>query len=655
MKKKEKEFLKKIEEFKEKYIYVLEFVISYNEKYGINSNDTKKFSQEWAKLKNPSQNEFWIEYIRDTLLGNIHISLKRLENIIFSKVKYLKNPKYLISNIEIDPFSFISLDENLITFNQAYEIIKLKQLTYSPTEIIKKWFIYMIVHKNSFYLDKYNIDYEWNKCNIDDKDKYYELLFQSLKEIKTENKKILYTLTDCMQLERKLGDKFINLFPQEDSNDVDIEKQKQLINIFQEKEKITLTEQQKQAVLGMLNNKFYVVTGYPGTGKSTIVKCALFIQNEIENLHISLVAPTGLAIKNLLDKCKHYNKQICGTMHKMIYGTYQKILNPKSEKDQELVKHTPTINWIIVDEISMVNIFLFKNLITMCASFNCKLTLIGDQHQLPPIGCGKPFISILNSNEYEKMELTDIKRQNGKLSKNIKKINRDKLSKKDFDKETIEFIDCTFSNDREFFEQVLSIKKMYKDNKIHYLTPQHGNTGGVSNVNRLLKKLNNPKGVWINDDYNEDDLVIRTENDYSDEDNILVNGDYGYLRRKNKEIVVEYVTGQTEHVTDKILRDSFMHFWCSTIHKMQGSQDEIIVLLMDPSHSMWNYNEDKKNLLYTAISRCTKKCIILGKWDTFLLAQRSVKSNFYTLFMKEFQDPETGDIYTHEESDEDIE
>ena len=137
-KEKEKEFLKKIEEFKEKYIYVLEFVISYNEKYGINSSDTKKFSQEWGKLKNHSQNEFWINYIRDTLLGNIHISLKRLENIIFSKIKYLKNPKYLISNIEIDPFSFISLDENLITFNQAYEIIKLKQLTYDfPLSVIQ--------------------------------------------------------------------------------------------------------------------------------------------------------------------------------------------------------------------------------------------------------------------------------------------------------------------------------------------------------------------------------------------------------------------------------------------------------------------------------------------------------------------------------------
>jgi ATP-dependent exoDNAse (exonuclease V) alpha subunit len=168
-------------------------------------------------------------------------------------------------------------------------------------------------------------------------------------------------------------------------------------------------------------------------------------------------------------------------------------------------------------------------------------------------------------------------------------------------------------------------------------------------MNKLLKKLNNPKGIYINAFYDENDLVIRKENDYSDEDRILVNGDYGYLQRINGKPVVKYITGEEETVNDKTLKNSFQHFWCSTIHKMQGSQEELIILLMDPSHSMWNYNEDKKNLLYTAISRCKSKCIIIGKWKTFENVQiNNQESNFYSLFMKEFQDPETGDIYEHE-------
>lgn len=139
-----------------------------------------------------------------------------------------------------------------------------------------------------------------------------------------------------------------------------------------------------------LNNmQLFNITGPPGTGKSTIVDCIM--DYKLQTGHsIAIMAPTGLAQKNLKNTCKCHskfnnNKTMFSTLHRAFYNTFQ-------DKENDF---KPTI--MIVDESSMVDMFVFKKLLCACERFKCSLILIGDVKQLPPINVGTPFESIINS------------------------------------------------------------------------------------------------------------------------------------------------------------------------------------------------------------------------------------------------------------------
>ena len=214
----------------------------------------------------------------------------------------------------------------------------------------------------------------------------------------------------------------------------------------------------------------------------------------------------------------------------------------------------PTI--IIVDESSMVDIFLFVKLLKTCERYKCSLILIGDVKQLPPIGAGTPFESIINSNIFETTRLTSIKRQQGNLKTIIEKLGTpngvhyddftipaeslfiEAKTPEDFERAITEIYIKEMNIENEDNARLKKLGEKINRNGIHTMCVQKEKTGGVFALNPIIQKLKNPHGKKLCVEFSEGlhlhtfhegDLVIRTENDYKDEKNVRVNGDIGTI------------------------------------------------------------------------------------------------------------------------------
>jgi exodeoxyribonuclease V alpha subunit len=338
------------------------------------------------------------------------------------------------------------------------------------------------------------------------------------------------------------------------------------------------------------------------------------------------------------------------TLHRALYITFQ-------DKENDF---KPTI--MIVDESSMVDMFVFKKLLCACERFKCSLILIGDVKQLPPINVGTPFESIINSEIFDTTFLTNIKRQNGNLKTIIEKLNTPNgVHYDDFDNVCSTFIEAKTPEDFERVVTEIYKKEMMQKVGIHTMCVQREKTGGVFALNPIIQKLKNPNGEELfvkryeaggehTHIFHEGDLVIRTENDYKDENNVRVNGDVGTIHQIKTKVkrygkyvdgytyTIKYETGKEEEgLTVGDVQDAFMPFYASSVHKMQGLQETVIVFIVSPAHNYCLTNENSKKLVYTAISRCRANFYVVGDKSLFLKAQMSKDEFTYpTLFMTEF-------------------
>lgn len=577
------------------------------------------------------------------------------------------------SNILKDPFSFITWEDRLITFNKAEKIRTELNIKTNIATHTQAWIIHYF-SSEGFYIEQWKIERKYIECfsKIYDKTVTNSTLRPLLKQYipsHPTNKKITYYTTEYLiNLEKSLGDNILDLYYDEES-EIDEENIYEFIKRIEERIEMTLTEEQKQCVLDGIKYKLHIINGYPGTGKSTImdviieymVKELNFDPNTIFNL-----APTGLAMKNLMSKCgSNINKQNGMTLHKFILYI-QNLETSKNngelilENDVSLSKTYKNKDGILtkkyyyipkhinIDESSMMDIFIFQKIIKICKEYDCSLTLIGDYNQLSPVGLGTPFENIINSNIFQVNSLTIIKRQDGGIiANNIKLMAERCITENDFDNTTMKFLRTTdFSNKN--INNIIC-ENIDKGSKAIILSQKSNITNkyGWDIVNTSLQKLWNPKGKeissWHKTKLHVKDTVIRTENEYDDHD-VRVNGDVGTITHyENNEVTIEYLDDTEERITVKKLYDIFELFYASTVHKMQGGERDTIIIIIHPTHQyMWGKSLDRKKLLYTAISRAKKKCVIIGDYNLFLEAQKPIDDfqKPISLFMKKFNDYE---------------
>ena len=606
----------------------------------------------------------------------------------FHYIKYNSGKKSLTLELLLQtPFEFISFQNQFISYKDAMNICQeLGAFPELRIRIVAWIYDYFIGKQNKYYISENDSDKlltEFSSEFVKEKSQAEKILFGILIEMKF-GQKIFYTTREFIEHEKMIGDMVLDLFYKDgDDDDEDVKTQEEK---EEEEEKIEehiknyirkhkgddfqFEPEQLEAIhkgCALKRGELFNITGPPGTGKSTIVNCIVNYKLD-RNSSIAIMAPTGLAQKNLKNSCKydsmHKNKIIFSTLHRAINFTF--VVQKKQKEDAAAVEPFEP-DMLIVDEASMVDLDLFYKLLKACKQFHTSLILIGDVNQLPPVGPGIPFESVINSDLFHTIRLTKIKRQDGNLREVIQKLNTPNgLASSDFDGTSSIFIEAKTSDQIE-----KAVTEIYRHElernpnaDIHTMCAQKDK--GVFHLNPVIQTLKNGQSAELfvkkyenghQHQFYEGDLVMRTENDYKDENNVRVNGDVGTIhesRVKAKKFgrdvyeyryTVKYIGGDDSEKTDEEtnlsvedVRDAFVPFYASTVHKMQGLQKSTIVFIVSPEHSFCLTNENSKKLVYTAISRCQANFYVVGDKNLFVRSQQSkgTTSVYPTRFMKEF-------------------
>lgn len=396
------------------------------------------------------------------------------------------------------------------------------------------------------------------------------------------------------------------------------------ISAFEKINKISFDEQQKNAIENSLQAGVSVITGGPGTGKTTIIKCIINILEQNKN-KVLLLAPTGRASKRLSESTNREAK----TIHRGLEVNFKGAGSTFVYNEQNPL----SVDAVIVDEVSMVDVSLMNNLLKALPS-DCKLILVGDKDQLPSVGAGNVLGDILASGIIKVSYLTKIFRQSEKslIVSNAHLINDGKMPV--FDNTSNDFFFESHDDPIDIKNSILELvttrlpKFANTDpTKIQVLAPLKAGASGTNNLNECIQEKTNPSqhgkqelvvGKTI---FREGDKVMQTTNNYDlvwrkksgytyEEGSGVFNGDIGYIHKiysGSGETEVWFEDGRECRYARTDLPELSLAY-AITIHKSQGSEFDIVVIpvISGPAIIL------NRNLIYTAITRAKKMVVLVG-------------------------------------------
>ena len=372
----------------------------------------------------------------------------------------------------------------------------------------------------------------------------------------------------------------------------------------QPKSCIVYDEVQKAAINKAMESKIMVLTGGPGTGKTTTTQ-GIIEAFKSRGKRILLAAPTGRAAKRMTEATGMEAK----TIHRLL--EYNPMDGYKINDENPLEGDV-----LIVDECSMIDIMLFYYLIKAIPS-NMRLILVGDIDQLPSVGAGNVLRDIIDSGQIPVVRLTRIFRQaqSSRIVMNAHAINAGQFpnisngKQTDFffikaeDADAIPGLIVSLVRDR------LSKAYGYKPKEIQVLTPMQGGNTGAGNLNVELQKALNPSDVSLTRGgytFRQGDKVMQIRNNY---DKNVFNGDIGYISAVDtveRTLSVTYDGRVVEYDVSEL--DEITLAYAITIHKSQGSEFPVVVMPITMKH----YVMLQRNLIYTGITRAKKICVLVG-------------------------------------------
>jgi exodeoxyribonuclease V alpha subunit len=392
-------------------------------------------------------------------------------------------------------------------------------------------------------------------------------------------------------------------------------------------ENIKYTGEQINSVLRALKSGVFVLTGGPGTGKTTIIKALIGVFSQM-NKKIALAAPTGRAAKRMSQATGMEAK----TIHRMLEMTYEDDIEPIFNKNED---DPLDFDVVIIDETSMVDIFLLRSLLK-AVSRGSKIIFIGDSDQLPSVGPGNVLRDMLRSNIFETVRLDQIFRQSGEslIITNAHNINSGIMPVLDSKDKDFFFIER--SSPHAIADTVADLcrnrlpAKYGREiiDKIQVLTPSKKGVTGTGSLNILLQSELNPfeygkrEKKGITNIIRESDKVMQIRNNYAiewrqkdgTEGTGIYNGDIGTVKTvdiANEIITVEFDDDKTVEYDFPTL-DEIIHAFAITIHKSQGSEYPVIILPVSKEVPKLQ----TRNLLYTAVTRAQSMVIIIGEADS---------------------------------------
>lgn len=429
-----------------------------------------------------------------------------------------------------------------------------------------------------------------------------------------------------------------------DDFDIDVENEDilSLIKNIEDDENITLDEKQREAVCLALENDFFILTGGPGTGKTTTLKVMI---EAFESLgkSVSLAAPTGRAAKRMSEATGHESK----TIHRLLEVGQVKSLGGREFTSFNRNKDNPLeCGALIIDEASMVDLPLFSSVLKAMPS-DCTLILVGDQNQLPSVGPGNVLRDILESGLFPSVYLDTIFRQDNDsdIVRNAHLVNKGLPVTLDNKSKDFFFIEMTDTKKILSYAASLIEEKLPKylhidSSEIQLMCPSKKGNAGVPAVNNFLQDALNPAAPekserkYIDKIFREGDKVMQMKNNYDLEWKVygkynvavekgtgIYNGDIGIIKKNHfetSEIEIEFSPDRVVMYPFSSLSDLDLSY-AVTIHKSQGSEYEavIIILLNGPGQLL------NRNLLYTAITRAKKCVVILGEKEIFYRMEKN--------------------------------
>ncbi len=398
-----------------------------------------------------------------------------------------------------------------------------------------------------------------------------------------------------------------------------------LILGLQKQHNIELSHLQLEAARCALSSKVMILTGGPGTGKTTALD---FIIKAFESMEkeIVLCAPTGRAAKRMTQA----TGKPASTIHRLLEAGY-------SQEDEMLLFEKDEDNpvkadVIIADEISMIDILLFDSLL-QAVKKGTTLILVGDKDQLPSVGAGSVLRDILDSDTIPSVRLTEVFRQASKsdIVVNAHKINQGELPRLNEKGKDFFFMERKTSSDAAELIVELVSKRLpefygFESSQIQVLSPMRKSEAGVNNLNVMLQEALNPDGFGKREHKTQNrilrtgDKVMHIKNNYEKkwenlEDNTsgegIFNGDIGmidFIETNDKKLWVSFDDGKRAEY-DFTELDEIEHAFATTVHKSQGSEFECIVM---PVVSLPPMLLSRK-ILYTAITRAKKLVVLTGQ------------------------------------------
>ncbi|HKN01571.1 MAG TPA: ATP-dependent RecD-like DNA helicase [Candidatus Binataceae bacterium] len=369
---------------------------------------------------------------------------------------------------------------------------------------------------------------------------------------------------------------------------------------------ITLSGEQTRAIQTALSSPVTVITGGPGTGKTTILRSLLVALAEA-GLKPTLAAPTGRAARRLQDATGHDAR----TIHRLLE------YSPETGSFVRGENFPLRTNYLIVDEASMMDLELASSLLSALMP-NCSLVLVGDRDQLPSVGPGSVLKDVIASDLVPVVQLREVYRQarESRIIANAHGLNKGYFPDVSNDPEGDFFFFERAAPD----EVVATIKQLVRERligkfgirdprDIQVLTPMNRGPLGTHALNRELQELLNPiaRGIRAGDrEIREGDRVIQLRNDY---EKGIFNGSIGRVLSVDTErgrVGVAFEEGHAEY--DQSDLDELGLAYAISVHKSQGSQYPAVIIPVHPSH----YLMLRRNLIYTAITRAERVCVLVG-------------------------------------------